>query len=283
MSHSLSDIKVSSIAFGFTLGFGFLTTWNAIKQTMRSRNPAKSAYIYMIWGELIANAAITVQGYLFLSGVVQFTYVLFFLLVGLWLVEYKADYDVHIVYHMHLYYSHYGCLNCSYSCKSSLIECPSWCQIKRKRRGSNGVQRWRSHLSTSRCSVSGFRQSYKYPKGNSNHTNSTNGNGNYSSVLTNCRYIDINAVWDRIEKIIILLIDATLNWYFIRVVKARLVTQGLTKYDKLVQFNVKIVMVSLTMDALIIGLMSLKNGAVYVDSRFLAVTLPSCISDSGPY
>lgn len=78
MSHSLSDIKVSSIAFGFTLGFGFLTTWNAIKQTMRSRNPWKSAYIYMIWGELLANVAITIQAYLYLSGVAQFTYVLFF-------------------------------------------------------------------------------------------------------------------------------------------------------------------------------------------------------------
>lgn len=50
------------------------------------------------------------------------------------------------------------------------------------------------------------------------------------------------------EKILILLIDAVLNWYFIRTVKARLVSAGLTKYDKLVQFNVRIVMVSLAMD-----------------------------------
>lgn len=55
-------------------------------------------------------------------------------------------------------------------------------------------------------------------------------------------------VWDRMEKIFILLIDAVLNWYFIRTVKARLVAAGLTKYDKLVQFNVRIVMVSLAMD-----------------------------------
>lgn len=50
------------------------------------------------------------------------------------------------------------------------------------------------------------------------------------------------------EKILILLIDAVLNWYFVRTVKARLVSAGLTKYDKLVQFNVRIVMVSLAMD-----------------------------------
>jgi len=50
------------------------------------------------------------------------------------------------------------------------------------------------------------------------------------------------------EKVIILLIDATLNWYFVRVVKRRLVSQGLTKYDRLVKFNVRIIMVSLAMD-----------------------------------
>jgi len=58
----------------------------------------------------------------------------------------------------------------------------------------------------------------------------------------------INIVWDRMEKVIILLIDATLNWYFVRVVNRRLVHQGLTKYDKLVKFNVRIIMVSLAMD-----------------------------------
>lgn len=67
-------------------------------------------------------------------------------------------------------------------------------------------------------------------------------------TLTNHRYVSINKYWDRIEKILILLIDAILNWYFVRTVKARLVSAGLTKYDKLVQFNVRIVMVSLAMD-----------------------------------
>lgn len=72
---SKSDIQVASLAAGFTLGFGFLTVWEAIKQTRRNRNPARSAYIYMIWGEIVANLAIGIIGWLFLDGVLGPTYV----------------------------------------------------------------------------------------------------------------------------------------------------------------------------------------------------------------
>lgn len=74
ISSSLSDIKVSSIALGFTIGFGVFTTWNAIKQTRASTKPWKSVYIYLIWGEMAANVAMTVQAYLLISEVAQLTY-----------------------------------------------------------------------------------------------------------------------------------------------------------------------------------------------------------------
>lgn len=67
-------------------------------------------------------------------------------------------------------------------------------------------------------------------------------------ILTWCRYIHINEIWDRISKILILIIDAALNYYFARVVKERLVDQGLTKYDALVRFNIKIMLISIAMD-----------------------------------
>lgn len=70
---SIIDIQVSSISFGFTLGFGFLTAWEGVKQTRAARAPLRSAYIWMIWGEIIANAAIAIQGYLLLSGAVGVT------------------------------------------------------------------------------------------------------------------------------------------------------------------------------------------------------------------
>lgn len=76
------------------------------------------------------------------------------------------------------------------------------------------------------------------------------------------RYIHINEVWDRCEKCIYLVVDGALNYYFIRSVKTRLVHQGLIKYDRLVRFNEGMVILSLSMDCLIIGMMSLNNGFV---------------------
>lgn len=75
-------------------------------------------------------------------------------------------------------------------------------------------------------------------------------------------YIYMNEIWDRTEKVIYLLMDGTLNWYFIRVVKANLVANGLHKYDKLVRFNQRIIIVSLSMDVMIICAMSIPNGFV---------------------
>lgn len=98
-------------------------------------------------------------------------------------------------------------------------------------------------------------------------------------------YVKINEVWDRISKILILLVDAGLNYYFLRTVKRRLVLRhGLTKYAPLVSFNAKLMVVSILMDvrqtqnmhnikstitnssvqALLIGLMSLPNQIVYI-------------------
>ena len=73
------------------------------------------------------------------------------------------------------------------------------------------------------------------------------------------RYILINNIWDRIEKVIYLFIDALLNWYFLKVVKANLINNGLQKYNKLLRFNQKIIILSLLMDVMIIGAMSIPN------------------------
>lgn len=72
---SKTDYQVASLAAGWTLGFGFLTVWEAIKQTRRNRNPARSAYIYMVWGEIVANLAITIIVWLLLEGILKPEYV----------------------------------------------------------------------------------------------------------------------------------------------------------------------------------------------------------------
>lgn len=66
---SETDYQIASLAAGFTLGFGFLTVWEAMKQTRRNRNPLRSVYIYMLWGEIVANLVIAVVGWLFLEGI----------------------------------------------------------------------------------------------------------------------------------------------------------------------------------------------------------------------
>ncbi len=71
---SVEDIQVASLAAGFTLGFGFLTTWEAIKQTRRNKKPLRSIYICMVWGEITANLCIGVLGWLFLQGVIGDSY-----------------------------------------------------------------------------------------------------------------------------------------------------------------------------------------------------------------
>jgi len=77
-------------------------------------------------------------------------------------------------------------------------------------------------------------------------------------------YMDINDIFDRCEKAVYLLLDAALNFYFCYLVKIKLIRTGITKYTPLYKFNMSIVFVSLSMDALLIGMMSMTNQLIYV-------------------
>jgi hypothetical protein len=51
------------------------------------------------------------------------------------------------------------------------------------------------------------------------------------------------------SKVLILLVDAGLNWYFLHIVKKRLLEQhGLMKYKPLVSFNTRLMILSVAMD-----------------------------------
>jgi hypothetical protein len=67
MSSTLSDYQLANAAAGFTLGFGILTVWKAIKQTKQLINPWRSVYIFMVWGEILANLVIMILVWLFLN------------------------------------------------------------------------------------------------------------------------------------------------------------------------------------------------------------------------
>lgn len=67
------------------------------------------------------------------------------------------------------------------------------------------------------------------------------------------------------SKVLILIVDAGLNWYFVRIVQERLLNQhGLVKYAPLVSFNMKLLVVSILMDVMLIGLMFLPNPIVFI-------------------
>jgi hypothetical protein len=62
-------------------------------------------------------------------------------------------------------------------------------------------------------------------------------------------FVRINDYWDKISKVLILIVDAGLNYYFLRTVEQRLVKQnGLTKYRPLISFNAKLMVLSVAMD-----------------------------------
>jgi hypothetical protein len=55
-------------------------------------------------------------------------------------------------------------------------------------------------------------------------------------------------IWVKIAKILIMITDCFLNFYFISEVKDNLVRSGLQKYDKLCRFNMGIIFVSVFFD-----------------------------------
>jgi hypothetical protein len=59
-------------------------------------------------------------------------------------------------------------------------------------------------------------------------------------------------------------VDLGLNLYFLHLVRSQLIQKGLTKYWRLFNFNACIVVLSIAMDLLLLGLLSLPNPFEYV-------------------
>ncbi|KAH6682173.1 hypothetical protein F5X68DRAFT_137534 [Plectosphaerella plurivora] len=218
---STSDIQVASLAAGFTLGFGFLTVWEAMKQTRRNRNPLRSSYIYMMWGEIVANLAIGILGWLFLGGVVGPTVPVLFFILFLWVFEIQLLMQIII--------------------NRIAVIAESQKTIRLLKWGTAGI--------ITAINIAVF--CIWIPA--------------HTVPPVSPTYVAINRYWDRVSKVLILIVDAGLNWYFLRTVKTRLLSQhGLMKYKPLVSFNAKLMVVSIAMDVMLIGLMSLPNQVVYI-------------------
>lgn len=64
----------------------------------------------------------------------------------------------------------------------------------------------------------------------------------------NDRWIYLNKIWDRCEKVIFAVVDGVLNGYFIYLVRSRLIENGLTKYIPLYRMNLFLIFISLSLD-----------------------------------
>ncbi|KAJ5587838.1 uncharacterized protein N7459_003603 [Penicillium hispanicum] len=173
-----NDMVIASLAWGFTVGFGWLTTWKAVRQTLQIQKRKgirvlKSAYVWMVQFllQIIINRCS-----LLLANRKKARH----LTIGVAILITAVNISVYTIW------------------------IPARLQIS-------------------------------------------------------ARYIAINEWWDRCEKGIYLLVDASLNLYFIHIVRSSLLRAGLTKYKTLIQFNMSIVGLSLGMDVLIISMMSLRN------------------------
>ncbi|CAA9958052.1 hypothetical protein PTMSG1_01626 [Pyrenophora teres f. maculata] len=221
MSTTVEDYQLAALAAGFTLGFGFLTVWEAVKQTRRNHSPLRSAYIYMIWGEILVNFIIGIIGWLFLNGKLGPSVPVLFAILFFWVFEIQLLMQI-IINRIALIAEH----------RSTIFKL-----------------KWGTVVIITTINIAVFCiwiPSHTVPP-------------------VSKTFVTINAIWDKISKVIILAVDAGLNYYFLHTVKIRLVQQhGLTKYAPLVGFNSKLMVLSVAMDALLIGLMFLPNQVVYI-------------------
>lgn len=69
------DLALASLAWGFTIGFGWLTTWTAIKQTRQiykrlGLRVICNAYVWMIWLEILVCLIFGIICWLHLKGII---------------------------------------------------------------------------------------------------------------------------------------------------------------------------------------------------------------------
>lgn len=68
-----------------------------------------------------------------------------------------------------------------------------------------------------------------------------------------------NQIWERTEKSIFLVLELGLNSYFMWLIHSELIANGLRKYHALFKLNVAMVVLSVSLDGVIIGVISLHN------------------------
>ncbi|CAE6536210.1 unnamed protein product [Rhizoctonia solani] len=76
------DMKLATLAFGWTIGFGYFVVWHAIRQTKRL-----NALTVMIWGEILAGAIFATVCWLYLCGIIEHSFWFYFTIVTMWALQ----------------------------------------------------------------------------------------------------------------------------------------------------------------------------------------------------
>ncbi|KAI0970223.1 hypothetical protein F4678DRAFT_133241 [Xylaria arbuscula] len=223
------DLIIASIALGFTIGFGQLTTWKVMRQTWQAYRRTglrvlRNVYIWMIWGEVLVCLAFSIICFLYIRRIILPSFVFYFLILTLWALQ------VHFLLQIII----------------------NRCRLVAHDKKFMGQLKVGVAILITAVNISVYN--IWIP----------------ARLEISQRYIHINNWWDHVEKVIYLLTDGFLNIYFIRTVQHDLVQNGLTKYRSLVHFNMFIIGFSLSMDVLIIAMMSLPNTFVYMQFHPLA-------------
>ncbi|CAE6447900.1 unnamed protein product [Rhizoctonia solani] len=77
-----SDMKLATLAFGWTLGFSYFVTWHAIRQTKRL-----NAFTIMVWGEILVCAIFAIICWLYLCGVIKYSFWFYFIILTTWALQ----------------------------------------------------------------------------------------------------------------------------------------------------------------------------------------------------
>ncbi|CAI6099702.1 hypothetical protein V2G26_007420 [Clonostachys chloroleuca] len=80
----------------------------------------------------------------------------------------------------------------------------------------------------------------------------------------------VNVVFEKAEKAFFLVIDLSLNLYFLYLVRSSLIANSLDKYWRLFNFNAGMVFISTSMDILLLGFLSLPDPYLYIQFSPLA-------------
>ncbi|KAI3557716.1 hypothetical protein CABS03_10641 [Colletotrichum abscissum] len=234
---SEDDMVIASLAWGFTLGFGWLTVWTAIKQTTamyrrQGDRIYRNSYIWMIWLEILVCTIFSIICWLHLKGIIPPSYFVRPCLLGHPLTTTVTTWALQVQFLLQIIINRCAILL------------------------TNQKRAWRLKVGVAVLITAINISVYNIwvP----------------ARLQVSERYIEINEWWDRCEKVIYLIVDGALNIYFVRIVQKNLVTHGLTKYKRLTQFNMFIIGFSLSMDVLIIAMMSLNNTFVYMQFHPLA-------------